>query len=136
MMKWTGVGREAAWGKVFIMAFMVIAVIFAYSAYTIAQDDIPINIKVKAKDGTEKMLRIKIDPKSYELKEAKVDGKDNTVTITGPQRLPITFEHIRGITEIRGGSVIVFDSGSICIPIPDGHGGYYWIGYPPGTQCP
>ena len=130
----TEMRRESMWIKVFIVVFMVIAMTFAYSTYTYARDKI-INIKVKANDNSEKTIRIVVDGKNWKLKEAKIDGQDNTVTITGPQQLPITFQHIKGIKEIRGGSVIVFD-GSTCIPIPDGKGGYYWIGYPPGTHCP
>ena len=142
-----GAGSGATWIKVIIMAFIVIAMTFSYSTYSFAQDDIPINIKVRAKDGSEKTIDIKLGP-DYMLKEAKVDGKvykpkegkvggmDNNGVISGPQKFPIKIENVHTILDIRPGSIVVFESESVCIPFPDGHGGVYWVGYPPGTRCP
>jgi len=135
----TGVGREAAWGKVFIVVFMVIAVAFAYSTYAFADK----HFNVRVEEG--KIVRIVTDD-NYKFKEAKIcDKKDDSRkckdfpdgAITQSPELPITFSNIKGIKEIRPGSFIVFESGSTCIPIPNGSGGYYWIPYPPGsTTCP
>jgi hypothetical protein len=133
----TGMRRETMWVRIFIVAFMVIAVTFALSAETLAQD-IPINVKFKDKKGNVKMMRIKLD-ENYDFKEAKVD--DEKVDLTPGQKKvdidnPLELgEHTKKITEIRRGSVIAFE-GSICIPIPNSNGGVDWLGYPPGTVCP
>jgi hypothetical protein len=131
----TGTRKETYWSRIFIVAFLVIGVAFAFSVNTLAQD-IPIDVKVKDKDGKEITIKIKLDEK-YQLKEAKVGGKDNTVSISATQNLPIELhEGTRMLYQIRPGSVVVFEGSSYCIPIPDGRGGVIWIGYPPGTRCP
>jgi hypothetical protein len=135
----TGMRRGTMWIKVCIVAFMVIVVTFALTSVTVAQEkDIPVNVRVKDNDGKVKTMKIKFD-KDFKFKEAKVDGKevplDNTVTPVNQDNPLELGEHTKKITDIRGGSIIVFE-GSTCIPIPDGQGGIRWLAYPPGTICP
>jgi hypothetical protein len=96
---------------------------------------IPINIHTKDASGNPVILRINLDD-NYQFLDASIQGKKVDVEKTAVKDFPMTLPgYDKKILDIRKGSIIQFE-GSTCIPIPNGQGGYYWIGYPPGTRCP
>lgn len=132
MATWTRGGREATWFKVFIVVFTVMAMTMVIAAETSA---IPINIHTKDASGNPVILRINLDD-NYQFLDASIHGKKVDVEKTAVKDFPMTLPgYDKKILDIRKGSIIQFE-GSTCIPIPNGQGGYYWIGYPPGTRCP